>query len=234
VEHRDFHCKGFKSVTDAGTFTGFASTYEKDLVGDVIEPGAFNQAIKSQGSGIPVLWNHDGSTPIGKTTISDSRAGLIANGALLMTVPAAKTAFDLMKNDVVRGLSIGFTIDDPTAVSYDSDGVRHIKSLHLYEISAVCFPANPSARITAVKSLGQVEQFIRQERARISKSAAGMDDEMVAHLRQIHEHVLSMLDECDPGEDDDCEGDLVPVDENEDLVNQLSTFAAELKQLTAA
>ncbi len=230
METRDFHCKGFKSVTDTGTFTGFASTYEKDLQGDVIMPGAFNQAIKSQGSGYPVLWNHEPGSPIGKTTIQDSRAGLICNGALLMKIPAAQTAYDLMAADVVRGLSIGFSIDDPSAISFDDEGIRHIKSLHLYEISAVCFPANPNARITAVKSLSQVEQFLRTERARVLKSAAAMDDAMVAHLQAIRMHVLSMLD---AGADDEDDDDVAPIDEEQEIVNQLSVFAAELKGLTA-
>jgi HK97 family phage prohead protease len=231
VETRDFHCKGLKSVTDAGTFTGFASTYEKDLQNDIIEPGAFAQAINSQGTGYPVLWNHDGGTPIGKAKISDSKAGLICNGSLLLKVPAAQTAYDFMQADIVRGLSIGFTVDDPSAVTYDDDGARHIKSLHLYEISCVCFPANPSAQITSVKSLDQVEKFLRQERARIQKSAGAMDDEMTAHLQAIHMHVLSMLE---ANSDDDDDGDLVPVNEDEDLMNKLSAFAAELKTLTSA
>jgi HK97 family phage prohead protease len=227
VETLDFQCKGLKSVTDAGTFTGLASTYEKDLQNDVILPGAFAQAINSQGSGIPVLWNHDGGSPIGKAKISDSRAGLVCSGSLLLQIQAAQTAFDLMKNDVVRGLSIGFTIDDPSSnVSYDADGTRYIKSLHLYEISCVCFPANPGAQITAVKSLSQVEKFLRSERARVLKHTAVMDDEMATQLRAIHQHVLSLLE---PVDDDDEE---IP-DADDVLTHELSAFADELKALTA-
>lgn len=225
METLDFYCKGFKSVTDTGTFTGFASTYEKDLVNDVIMPGAFAMAINNQGSGVPVLWNHDTGSPIGRAKISDSKAGLIANGSLFLKVPAAQTTYELMQNDVVKGLSVGFSIDDPNAVSYDSDGTRYIRSLHLFEISCVCFPANEGARITAVKSLSQVEKYLRSERARIQKSAAAVDDAMVSQLQEIHKHILALLDD---GEDDS-----IP-DPEEDFMLQLAGFANELKALASA
>jgi HK97 family phage prohead protease len=225
VETLDFQCKGFKSVTDAGTFVGYASTYgNTDLQDDVIEAGAFAAAINSQGSGVTLLWNHDGSSPIGKGRISDSKTGLVCHGSLLMNIPAAQTARSLMVADIVKGLSIGFTIDDPTAVSYDDAGTRHIKSLHLYEISATCFPANQAATITSVKSMAQVERFLRTERARVLKNAAAMDDEMDAHLRAIHQHVLSMLEPVDEDEED--------VDDS--LAYELSAFADELKALASA
>ena len=47
---QDFQLR-LKSLDDAGSFSGFASTYggPPDLVGDIIEPGAFAQSIAQQG-----------------------------------------------------------------------------------------------------------------------------------------------------------------------------------------
>jgi hypothetical protein len=86
----------------------------------------------------------------------------------------------------------------------------------------------PSATITSVKSFAQVEKFLRVERARIRKSAAAMDNEMVAHLRAIQLHVLSMLQGVDDLDDDD-DTDDEPLLEGDD--DDAKAFAAELKQL---
>ncbi len=55
--------------TDVGSFTGLAAVlHDVDRQGDSIRPGAFAQTLsewKARGFGIPLLRQHDQTTPIG-------------------------------------------------------------------------------------------------------------------------------------------------------------------------
>src|SRR5271170_3012225 len=64
---QDFTLRLKQLPDEDGTFTGYGSTYggPPDLVGDIIEPGAFQQSIAQQGKGLPLLWSHRTDQPIG-------------------------------------------------------------------------------------------------------------------------------------------------------------------------
>jgi HK97 family phage prohead protease len=133
---------------EAGTFIGLASTYlgPPDLVGDIIEPGAYKQAIASQGNGFPLLWAHKQDEPLGIARVSDSPAGLVVNGSLLMSDSGAQRVFDFMKANVIKGLSIGYQVD-PANMTFSSDGMtRTLKSVRLFEVSLCAVPCNPGGR----------------------------------------------------------------------------------------
>jgi HK97 family phage prohead protease len=159
----DFGLK-LKGLQDTGTFQGFASTYgdPPDLTGDVIEPGAFKQAIQQQGSGYPLLWAHSQAEPIGIGRVEDSQAGLILNGTLVMEDPAAKRAYAHMKAGSVRGLSIGYSVPQGEGkTAYRDDGAQVLKEIRLHEISLVAIPANQRAVVTGVKALGDVRHMLK-------------------------------------------------------------------------
>jgi len=202
METRAFPLK-LKSVAADGTFSGYGSTYGNlDLVGDIVMPGAFNQAIQSQGKGLPLLWVHDQETPLGIAKISDSKAGLVVDGTMLMTDPNAQRIHGHMTMGSVRGLSIGFGTPDPAKTSWDEDGNRILREIKLYELSLCPVPANPLALVTSVKSLAQVERFMQSMRGK------SPDAEMLTHLRAIQEHVLSLLgDVDDDGDVDEFDGE---------------------------
>src|SRR5258707_11713218 len=129
---RDFSLK-VKALDDSGTFTGYASTYgpAADMVGDVIE-NAYAQSIASQGNGYPLLWSHLQSEPLGLAKVSDSAAGLVVNGSLLMSDPAAQRAYAHLKAGSIKGLSIGYTLPNGAGkVTYADDGTRTLKEVHL-------------------------------------------------------------------------------------------------------
>ena len=225
LETRAFPLK-FKSIAADGTFVGYGSTYGNlDLVGDIVQPGAFTQAIQSQGKGFPLLWVHDQETPLGIAKISDSKAGLVVDGQMLMSDPNAQRVFAHMQMGSVKGLSIGFGHPDPAKTSYDDNGARILREIKLYELSLCPVPANPLATVTSVKSLAQVERFMQSIRGKAP------DAEMVGHLQRIHESVLALLDgvdddgECEDGED--CEDDPDYADDEA----LLKAFALEMKNL---
>jgi HK97 family phage prohead protease len=234
---------------DAGTFVGLASTYggPPDLVGDVVEPGAFRQAIQNQGKGFPLLWAHMQSEPLGLAKISDSPAGLTVNGSLLMRDPAAQRAYEHLKMGSIKGLSIGYQAD-PADVSYSADGAtRLLKSVHLYEISLCAVPCNPGAVVQSVKTLTQVESVLRGYRP------GDVTDEVLQQLKGIDATLRGLLrkdavcacacDDCMAGdcaecsdlcaECDACEGCMAARADDAAIADALTAAAADLKKLTA-
>jgi HK97 family phage prohead protease len=139
-----------KAIRDDGTFEGYASVFGNiDAVRDVVAPGAFAGTLRS-GRRVKMLWQHDPAAPIGRwVSLAEDRKGLFARGQILRDIPRANEVYTLMKNEAVDGLSIGFrTIDDETD---PRNGVRTLKSVDLYEISVVTFPANEMATVGVVK-----------------------------------------------------------------------------------
>ena len=153
------HCNAdIKDISDSGKFAGYASIFNiEDSVGDVILPGAFHNSFKNV-KDIKLLWQHKAEEPIGFfTTIAEDVKGLYVEGQLLLDIPKGLEAYNLLKNDIVNGLSIGFEIKDSTRY----EEARYIKRLTLWEISIVTFPSNHKARIDEVKEMSHIYQAIQ-------------------------------------------------------------------------
>ncbi|MDR5777297.1 MULTISPECIES: HK97 family phage prohead protease [unclassified Caballeronia] len=185
-----------KSVDDAGHFSGYGSVFGNvDSYGEIVAPGAFGKSLKelqSSGRALPILWQHDTYTPIGSWSgLKEDDHGLFGDGELWINdAPNAKIAYRGMKSKAITGLSIGYYVLDS---SYnEKTGVRTLNELDLVEISIVTNPANPDARIEAVKSviahggmpsLSQFERFLRD--AGFSKSqSAVIANRGLKHLLQ--------------------------------------------------
>jgi HK97 family phage prohead protease len=247
---RDFSLK-VKVLDDSGTFTGYASTYggPPDLTGDIIEPGAYKQAIASQGAGYPLLWAHQQSEPLGLAKVSDSAAGLVVNGSMVMADPIAQRAYAHLKAGSIKGLSIGFNLPPESSgkVTYGNDGTRTIREIKLFEVSLVAIPANPLAQVTSVKSLAQVEHLLRSYRAG-EVTAADIDQ-----FRSIDLALKALLrkdgacecdcEECLAGDcadcsnpdcvDPNCEGSMKAQQAAEELA-LLKSFALSIKNAVGA
>jgi HK97 family phage prohead protease len=141
-----------KSIDESGVFEGRLAVYGNvDEVGDLIEPGAFTKTLQEGASVIPLLWQHDQTAPIGTLHLTDSPSALLCKGTLVLSVPKAHEAYDLMKAGALKGLSIGYR-----AVKDIMDGsVRRLKELALYEGSLVTLAANRLAQVTDIKQGGQ-------------------------------------------------------------------------------
>lgn len=137
--------KSFSEET--GTFTGLASVFgNEDLVGDVVERGAFKRTIE-QNPEVPILWQHDAWEPIGKGKVSETYDGLLIEGKLALGVQRGREAHELLKEEALRGLSIGYDTLDFNV----QDEVRHLTEVRLWEVSLVTFAANPKAQVLSVK-----------------------------------------------------------------------------------
>lgn len=146
-----------KAADDANmTFEGFAACYGNvDDYGDVVQPGAFADTMAKHDAAqtMPAMfWNHDArSLPIGVwIEWEDTPHGLKFSGRFIDT-QMGRDAYQAVKARAVNGLSIGYTKNDWEKVRQDGATLRHLKSVNLFEVSVVTFPANPLTLITDVK-----------------------------------------------------------------------------------
>lgn len=141
-----------KADDEEGTFVGHASVFNKtDLQNEVVSPGAFKRTLKMKNGRFPLLWQHDKTEPIGFVEASEDAQGLRVKGKLAVGVQRAKDALELIKAQIVSGMSIGFRVIKDQVQK--DDGTRVLKEIDLWEVSLVTFPANPHALITGVKSV---------------------------------------------------------------------------------
>ncbi len=153
-----------------GMFEGYASVFgNKDLGNDVVQAGAFRKSLRAKGpKKIKMLFQHDTKEPIGVyTKIREDGQGLYVQGQLAMNTQKGREVYELMKMGAIDGLSVGYRVD-AKGYSYDERGKkRMLKEVDLMEISAVTFPMNPKARVSAVKgedrSIREWETFLRDE-----------------------------------------------------------------------
>lgn len=192
------------SITETGEFSGYASTWhrEPDAVGDVIEKGAFREALAyhERNQTMPaLLWGHDLKEPVGKWLkfIEDDH-GLLGVGKLSLGTKRGREAHVLLKDNALS-LSIGFSIQHGGSLT--KDGIRIIKNIsRLHEVSLVSIPANGHAKITGVKA--SPRNFERALRATLGLSAreakrvtaAGWQG-LVRDGRDDLDHVLMKIDE---------------------------------------
>ena len=170
--HRDFNLE-IKEITDEGRFAGYASVFDViDYYDDVIVRGAFAKSISEK---MPaMLWQHDSSDPIGiYESIREDDIGLWIEGRLLLDIEKGREAYILIKNQAIRGLSIGFVPALWEWETRDNRRLRILKEIDLWEVSLVTFPANPKALIDDVKNIKtvrDVEDTLRE--AGFSRSEA--------------------------------------------------------------
>ena len=143
-----------------GIVKGYGSVFgNKDSDNDIIEKGAYKRTIKNNGSRVKYLYQHDITKPIGKMKeLYEDDKGLV----FVAEVP--KTTFgnevlELMKYGVIDENSVGIM---PVKKDYDENGVRMIKEVKLYEISAVTIAANDEAKILEVKGESNKIDYLKK------------------------------------------------------------------------
>jgi hypothetical protein len=161
-EHKDCIASEFKFAinednANLGTFSGYASKFGvTDSYNDVVMPGAFKKTLREKEGVVPLLWSHDVATPIGLIRAKEDKVGLKVEGELNLDVTRSNEIRSLMKQGVIKGLSIGYqtvkeAIDELT-------GARQLKEVNLWEVSAVVFPALSVAQVTDVKAAEDVDE----------------------------------------------------------------------------
>jgi HK97 family phage prohead protease/HK97 family phage major capsid protein len=142
-----------KADADERIITGYASTKDIDRQGDIVEPKAFNDTMTEFMSNPVLQYGHNyGGLPIGKIVEYEvKRKGLWIKAKISDT---ADDIWDLVKEGILKGISIGFRIVDSVDVEQEKEIIRKIRKLDLFEISIVNVPANAAALIESAKGLG--------------------------------------------------------------------------------
>lgn len=139
---------------DARTFTAKITTNSVDRDGEVLIPQGMDA--RDYKKNPVVFWNHDYNLPIGTAADMKRNDDHWTATAKLASTPFAQEVYTLMREGVVRGVSVGFVPIEsrpPTKgdLSKFGDDVRRVYSKwKLLEFSVVPLPANQDALITAV------------------------------------------------------------------------------------
>jgi len=163
----------------AATISGYAAVFHKETViggmwgfREQIAPGAFDAAIKDDD--VRALFNHDPNQLLGRTTndtlkLSTDKKGLRYDVALPDTAVARDVRTLIQRGDVT-GSSFGFTVTeddwDESEVKKGKLPLRTIRSVSLYDVSPVTYPAYPQTSVTArSKAQAVTEQAKTQAQA---------------------------------------------------------------------
>lgn len=149
-----------KNLSEAGEITGLAAAFGNvDHGGDRIMPGAFAATLaehKAAGTAPAMLLHHKLDRPCGVwTELSETSDGLMAKGKFTLDASDGREAYSLARDGALRGLSVGFQVDDAVA----GTDARELKRLSLFEVSLVTVPMNNRARLATVKSIDGVRDI---------------------------------------------------------------------------
>jgi HK97 family phage prohead protease len=164
------------NIEDSGKIAGYASVFSiTDNHGDIVEKGAFSKSLdhfQKTNSFPKMLWQHQAETPIGKWTLfKEDDYGLYVEGQLLLTLPKAQEVYEMIKNKMVDGLSIGCRIKE--SIKGEHANERILKQIDLLEISLVTFAANQAAKILSIKSFMSYQHELMEAIRRAKEVLSG-------------------------------------------------------------
>jgi HK97 family phage prohead protease len=126
--------------------SGYGSTFGNvDSYNDIVVAGAFAKSIGKRK--VKMLFEHRDLIGAWDVVREDSK-GLYLEGSIPNTT-LGNDVYELAKSGALDSMSIGFRVIDS---EYNSQGIRLLKQIDLFEVSLVTFPANEMAAVTGVKS----------------------------------------------------------------------------------
>ncbi|ETK22315.1 HK97 family phage prohead protease [Pseudomonas tolaasii] len=162
-----------KGMDDAGNFEGYAAVFNNiDLGDDVILPGAFTKVKTTRGGRLKLALFHDLTRLVGSAAFTQDDHGLYLKGKINLAVSYARDAYELMKEETLDSMSIGFNTIKATFEERDGRTVRLISAAELWEASIVPFGMNPEAKVTDVKSDIRLFEAALRERMGLSQKEA--------------------------------------------------------------
>lgn len=159
-EYKQMQFKMGEYNEEEGIFSGYGAVFENiDSGGDIIEPGAFTKTLAEGWERVKILALHnDCWLPIGRPLELKEDVNGLYLSARVSDTSMGKDIKILLKDGVLNELSIGY---DPVVFDYDSDGIRHLREVKLWEISIVTWAMNPEATITGYKSMQEPAGFVK-------------------------------------------------------------------------
>lgn len=158
------------SIDETGVFSGYGAVFGNiDSYEDVIDKGAFKKSLgewRKQKRMPPMLLQHGGwmmtdtdAIPVGKwMEMEEDDYGLKVKGKLInLDTDLGKRVYGAMREGVLDGMSIGYRARKFTNGTKPNEPRRKLHEVDLMELSIVTFPANGEARVSAIKSLADLD-----------------------------------------------------------------------------
>jgi HK97 family phage prohead protease len=144
-------------LADKGSFEAVISSEAVDRERDVVLASAMVNALRAWiplGKKIPLAWSHSSAPEdiIGHIDPASAKAvngEVHATGWIDQSIDRGAQAWRLVKSGTL-GFSFGYLIPDGGATKRD-DGIREIRELDVYEVSACSTPMNAATRVTGFK-----------------------------------------------------------------------------------
>lgn len=158
-KQRTFQCHGLKADVENRTIKGYASTFIKDSVGDIVVPGAFEKTIKERGpqtvqpggirSKIKVGYNHGEIIGLPLLMREDDK-GLYTESRVDPTVTGTDVLIKV-ESGTLDAMSFAYDI---IQWSYNEEtNELYLEELKVWEYGPVDFPCNETANIIGMKDL---------------------------------------------------------------------------------
>ena len=165
MQHMTFKA-AVATTTDAGIFEAVISTEAIDRENDVVVPEAMVDALKAwtfTGKMLPLAWNHSSDPEdiighVNPTTVKAVAGEVHATGWIDQDTDRGRHVWRLAKSGTL-GFSFGYLIPDGGAVKR-ADGVREIRKLDVFEITATPAPMNAATRVLSTKGVEDDEDRI--------------------------------------------------------------------------
>lgn len=185
-----------KSYQDSGKVEGYVSIYgNKDLNGDIVEPGAFTKTVTESGGEVVMLLHHDRTRPIGMAKLDEREKGLFLSGQIATDLPDGELAHKQAAKGLLRGLSIGYrTVKE---MWDDMAKAFRLYEVKLFEASLVTIPANPLTLIESVKA----ERDLIARAAEDIKAGRTLSAATRKRLEAAVEEIQALLTEADASEE---------------------------------
>lgn len=172
--------------TEERTFEGLASTWDQDLGGDVIHPGAFKRTLdhwRKSGRALPLIDQHNyGSvrSVVGKLVEAQETDEGLAAKFEVIEGPDGDEILRRLKGGYVDGLSIGYRpikTEEPSEDEQRAGVWRHLKEIELKEVSVVIWGMNPDALVDtdSVKALIAKQDLTDDDRTELERLRAEID-----------------------------------------------------------
>ena len=136
----------FRSIDENGHFTGYASVYGvKDSYDSIFDAGS----LEAEQLPMPFTYQHDWNQVLGGINVFESRSdGVYVEGDFDLNIARAKEIYSLAKKGIIKGLSHRFS----GSKNEYKNGVRHITSAMVSEITLTPIPSNKGAKLTSIRS----------------------------------------------------------------------------------
>ena len=177
--------------------SGYASTWDPDLGGDMITRGAFREGLAEwRANGQPIQFvdfhNYTGLKKILGRVIDahEDDTGLLTTFGIVRG-QETEHARELVKTKSITGLSIGYRVPrggqrEPDARLKALGVTRILDKIALHEVSLVMSPMNPHARVTSDgKGLGPDDPKRLALNARLESLIAGERDRKERELAEL-------------------------------------------------